>query len=80
MLFVGTAFPVAAGWASMIDVIRGPVWESVEITTLERIHSMLTNFVENYSGTIAELKTRLQLMVDDERLLFVAGEYSIKKK
>ncbi len=48
--------------------------------SLERIHSMLTNFVENYSGTIAELKTRLQLMVDDERLLFVAGEYSIKKK
>ncbi len=36
-LGVGTAFPVVTGIGSAIDVVRGPRWENVEITSIKNV-------------------------------------------
>lgn len=38
ILFLGTMFPVSFGWSPAADVVRGPRWESVEVSGSVRVH------------------------------------------
>ncbi|HEX3773377.1 MAG TPA: hypothetical protein VHV51_02875 [Polyangiaceae bacterium] len=43
ILFVGTAFPVSMGISAALDFIQGARWESIEISSLERVTTMVHN-------------------------------------
>lgn len=38
ILLLGTMFPVSFGWSPAADVVRGPRWESVEVSGSARVH------------------------------------------
>jgi len=46
---------------------------------LEKIHVMLSNFVENYSASPLALKQFLQKLIKEDKVECVAGEYSKKQ-
>ena len=45
----------------------------------ERIHSMLSNYLPNYSMNTAQLNSFLQKLVKEDKLEFSQNEYHIKK-
>jgi len=47
--------------------------------TIERIHQMLEACLPNYTSSIDQLKSFLELMVHENKLDFTADLYSIKK-
>jgi len=57
ILCIGTTFPVCFGWASAVDLIRKPRWESVQITRINRVvmvdrhgHEVRTRTLKVYLG------------------------------
>jgi len=46
--------------------------------TPEKLHSMLSNYLESYSASLHHLKAFLQKLVKEDKIDFTAGEYSKK--
>jgi hypothetical protein len=66
ILFLGTLFPVAIGWSSAADFVRGPKWEPVNVASSIRAHL-------HYRGRDIPTRT-LKVRLADGRVLEADAE------